>query len=96
MSPILLTVKSWLTLAKGMSPVALYRDKDHVKQAKPHQCFETVHKPGAIADDSGIYRCVNCGDENAWNKGNPLPPQNKHQHRAHHLSAGSYWCCLNR
>jgi hypothetical protein len=31
--------------------------------------------------NSGIYRCVNCGDEDCCNKGDPFPPQNKHQHR---------------
>lgn len=61
--------------------MALYRDKDHVKEANPHPCFESIHKPGEIAEYSGIYRCVNCGDEDACNKGNPFPPQNRHQHK---------------
>ena len=60
--------------------MALYRDTDHVKVANPHAIFEAVHKPGEIAEHSGIYRCVNCGDEDACNKGNSFPPQNKHQH----------------
>lgn len=62
--------------------MALYREEDYVKKANPHECFERVRKPGEIADYSGIYRCVNCGDENACNKGNPLPPQNTHQHKS--------------
>lgn len=37
-------------------------------------------KPGSVPPNSGIYRCKNCGDEIAANKGNPLPPQNHHQH----------------
>jgi hypothetical protein len=35
--------------------MALYHDEANVKLANPHQCFETLHKPGEIADYSGIY-----------------------------------------
>lgn len=45
-----------------------------------HQAFDTIHKPGDTCPHSGIYRCEACGDEIASNKGNPLPPQNHHQH----------------
>jgi hypothetical protein len=61
--------------------MALYRDEEHVKKANPHDSFESVHKPGQIAPWSGVYRCINCGDESACNKGDPLPPQNHHQHK---------------
>lgn len=50
-------------------------------QHSDHANFEAVWSPGYVPPDSGIYRCVNCGDEIAANKGNPLPPQNHHQHR---------------
>ncbi|MNJ55156.1 hypothetical protein D3C77_506300 [compost metagenome] len=39
-----------------------------------------VYKIGAIVPESGIYRCVTCGDEITSNKGDPFPPQNKKQH----------------
>lgn len=42
--------------------------------------FDEVLQPGFMLAISGIYRCVNCGDEIAANKGDPLPPQNHHQH----------------
>ncbi len=46
--------------------------------------FDMVHSPGATTPNSGIYRCEGCGDEIAANKGNPLPPQNHHQHSTGH------------
>jgi hypothetical protein len=59
--------------------MAIYKDETNV--VKGHGvAFETTHKPGTIAQYSGIYRCENCGDEDACNKGNPLPPQNHAQH----------------
>lgn len=42
--------------------------------------FDKTFGPGQIGPWSGIYRCTNCGDEIAANAGNPLPPQNNHQH----------------
>lgn len=42
--------------------------------------FDKVHQPGASAPYSGIYRCMGCNKEVASNEGQPLPPQNKHQH----------------
>jgi hypothetical protein len=42
--------------------------------------FDALHHPGANTENSGIYRCEGCGHEIASNKGNPLPPQNHHQH----------------
>ena len=62
--------------------MALYRDDEHVNKSKPSKAFEAVHKPGRIVPFSGIYRCVNCGDENACNKEDPFPPQNHHQHKS--------------
>lgn len=43
--------------------------------------FDHVFSPGEQPPWSGIYACTACGDEIAANKGNPLPPQNHHQHQ---------------
>lgn len=59
--------------------MALYKYGNLLAQST-HANFDAERKPGDIVPDSGIYRCVNCGDEIAANKGNPLPPQNHHQH----------------
>ncbi len=59
--------------------MAIYKDESKVRKGHG-EAFETTHKPGAKAPHSGIYRCENCGDENACNKGDPLPPQNHAQH----------------
>lgn len=61
--------------------MALYNDASNVTRTTYAEPFITEHKPGAISFISGIYRCTGCGDEIAHNKGNPLPPQNHHQHR---------------
>jgi hypothetical protein len=45
-----------------------------------HQAFDTISTPGTATPHSGIYRCQGCGKEVASNAGNPLPPQNHHQH----------------
>jgi hypothetical protein len=42
--------------------------------------FDKIHTPGSVTPHSGIYRCEHCGHEVASNAGNPLPPQNHHQH----------------
>jgi hypothetical protein len=59
--------------------MALYKNGTYLTQSQ-HSAFDETHSPGTIAQNSGIYRCVNCGDEYACNKGNPLPPQNHRQH----------------
>lgn len=59
--------------------MALYKYPTHLKQID-HANFDAERTPGWISPDSAIYRCVHCGDEIAANKGNPLPPQNHHQH----------------
>lgn len=61
--------------------MALYQNREFLTQMK-NQAFDDVWEPGEEPVNSGIYRCVTCGDEIAANKGNPLPPQNRHQHRA--------------
>jgi hypothetical protein len=60
--------------------MALYKYAHSLSQSD-HVNFDTERQPGVVVADSGIYRCVNCGDEIAANKNNPLPPQNHHQHR---------------
>lgn len=42
--------------------------------------FDQLHKPGVGTPQSGIYRCKGCGAAIASNAGNPLPPQNHHEH----------------
>lgn len=59
--------------------MASYKHGQYLTQSD-HAAFDTEHPPGTVMTNSGIYRCVNCGDEIAANKGNPLPPQNHHQH----------------
>jgi hypothetical protein len=45
-----------------------------------HAAFDAVISPGTVINNSGIYRCEGCASEIAANKGDPLPPQNHHQH----------------
>lgn len=59
--------------------MALYKNASYLQQ-NSHANFDKEWKPGEVPPDSGIYRCRHCGDEIAANKGNPLPPQNHHQH----------------
>lgn len=46
-----------------------------------HAAFDALYGPGTRATYSGIYRCHGCGREATTEAGNPLPPQNHHQHR---------------
>ena len=59
--------------------MALYKTGTNVKPGTG-TAFDTTHVPGVKVPLSGIYRCDNCGAENCCNKGDPLPPQNHHQH----------------
>lgn len=59
--------------------MALYKYSDNLATSN-HEAFDASLKPGTVVNNSGIYRCINCGDEIAANKDNPLPPQNHHQH----------------
>lgn len=45
-----------------------------------HAAFDQIHEPGTSVPYSGIYRCEGCGREVTSNYGDPLPPQNHHQH----------------
>jgi hypothetical protein len=59
--------------------MALCKYQSYVKHS-PDAAFDKIHGPGAQTPHSGIYRCDGCGKEIAANAGNPLPPQNHHQH----------------
>ncbi|WP_080619471.1 hypothetical protein [Brucella intermedia] len=59
--------------------MASYKYGQHLTKNES-EAFDHEWKPGETPPNSGIYRCKNCGDEIAANKGNPLPPQNHHQH----------------
>lgn len=59
--------------------MALYKYGKLLDQTND-DAFDALHTPGARTPHSGIYRCEGCGAEDACNKGNPLPPQNHHQH----------------
>jgi hypothetical protein len=59
--------------------MALYKYSQYLGQSQ-HEAFDAIYSPGHRITDSGIYRCEGCGDEIAANKGDPLPPQNHHQH----------------
>lgn len=59
--------------------MALYKHEQFLKRSD-HAAFDAIHDPGVNTPNSGIYRCEGCGDEVTSNKGNPLPPQNHHQH----------------
>ncbi len=62
--------------------MAQYKYGQHLEQNN-HSEYDAEYKPGTVVTNSGIYRCKNCSDEIAANKGNPLPPQNHHQHANH-------------
>ncbi len=59
--------------------MALYKDGNMLGHSDSAE-FEKEHKPGDSAPHSGIYRCKGCRKEVASNEGQPLPPQNHHQH----------------
>jgi hypothetical protein len=59
--------------------MALYKYAQFLKTSD-HSSFDDILNPGASTPHSGIYRCEGCGHEVASNAGNPLPPQNHHQH----------------
>lgn len=59
--------------------MAWYKHGQYLQQ-NSHEEFDKDYTPGTVCPNSGIWRCVNCGDEIAANKGDPLPPQNHHQH----------------
>lgn len=59
--------------------MALYKHQQYLARSE-HSVFDGIYTPGSATPHSGIYKCEGCGDEIASNGGNPLPPQNHHQH----------------
>ena len=59
--------------------MALYKNGNYLQQST-HAVFDTFTGPGQSTPYSGIYRCEGCAHEIAANQGNPMPPQNHHQH----------------
>jgi hypothetical protein len=64
--------------------MATYKDSSQLFHSDDSK-FDSTYRPGTAAPYSGIYMCINCRDEDACNKGDPLPPQN---HRQHQVSKG--------
>ncbi len=59
--------------------MALYKNGSWIGHLTS-EAFDKVYTPGTSTPHSGIYKCLGCNDEVASNVGNPLPPQNHHQH----------------
>jgi hypothetical protein len=59
--------------------MAIYKYSQYLRQAQD-EIFDQENGPGTAAPRSGIYRCSGCNREVASNEGQPLPPQNHHQH----------------
>ena len=63
--------------------MALYKNGNYLQHSED-AAFDPDNKPGHAAPHSGIYRCMGCHREVASNAGQPLPPQNHHQHSQNH------------
>lgn len=59
--------------------MAIYKKAEDLEQRNP-SVFDNVYKPGDEVPHSGIYHCETCGQEDAINKEDGFPPQNRHQH----------------
>lgn len=59
--------------------MAIYKYGNYLKHSTD-SAFDGERGPGVTTPHSGIYRCLGCDKEIAANQGNPLPPQNHHQH----------------
>jgi hypothetical protein len=59
--------------------MSLYKYSKFV-QVSNHNAFDSITEPGNSTPYSGLYCCEGCGHEIAANYGNPMPPQNHHQH----------------
>ena len=59
--------------------MAIYKYDKYLTQSS-HAAYDAIHEPGEKVPHSGIYRCEGCGLNDACNFGQPLPPQNHHQH----------------
>lgn len=60
--------------------MAIYKYANYLQQSN-HAAYDTLWTPSQRAEYSGIYRCEGCGENAACNRGDPLPPQNHHQHQ---------------
>jgi hypothetical protein len=70
---------SWSPGNQPSPMTTYYQSLTHLTQLNA-SVFDTLHTPGQATPHSGIYRCEGCGAAVASNTGNPLPPQNHHQH----------------
>ena len=59
--------------------MAIFGNANHLRFGDG-PAFNHTYSPAAPVPLSGIYRCDGCGREIAANRGDPLPPQNHHQH----------------
>lgn len=66
-------------IKQGCEMTAYYKDPKFFQQDS-NSAFDVLHRPGTPAPFSGIYRCAKCGKTDVSTLGNPLPPQNHHQH----------------
>ncbi|WP_420955229.1 hypothetical protein [Burkholderia gladioli] len=62
--------------------MAYYKYSNVLQQQQGGE-FDALHHPGAKAPYSGIYRCEVCGGSAVSTVGNPLPPQDHHDHMAY-------------
>jgi hypothetical protein len=60
--------------------MAWYQDTTRVSQLSGDKDFDAIYEPGNKVPHSGIYICTGCRREVTCNYGDPLPPQNSHQH----------------
>ena len=61
--------------------MAYYKRSKYLTRSD-HKLFDRLFEPGADTLYSGIYRCEVCGCEDTSIKGEPLPPENHHEHSA--------------
>jgi hypothetical protein len=61
--------------------MAIYKQAVFLQQSDDPS-FDREFRPSDTTPYSGIYRCSGCGREIDSEAGNPLPPQNHHQHTA--------------
>jgi hypothetical protein len=59
--------------------MAWYKYDAYVQKSNS-EAYDNLYGPATTTPHSGIYRCMGCNREIAANQGNPLPPQNHHQH----------------
>lgn len=59
--------------------MAYYNNPNYFRQSN-NEAFNYYYNPGISTPYSGIYRCGGCAHEITSIYGNPLPPQNHHEH----------------